>query len=48
MLMDLVMELVTAVDPKDTERVYRKLEKEGVDHRTADEMAAEFCKEEMK
>lgn len=48
MLMDLVMELVTAVDPKDKERVYRKLEKVGVDRITADVMAAEFYKEEKK
>lgn len=45
MLMDLVMELVEAVDPKDKERAYRKLEKVGVDRRTADVMAAEFYKE---
>jgi hypothetical protein len=40
MLMDLVMELVTATDPKDKERAYRKLEKVGVDRTTADVMAA--------
>ena len=45
MLMDLVMELVTATDNKDKERAYRKLEKVGVDRRTADVMAAEFWKE---
>lgn len=45
MLMDLVMELVEAVDPKDKEKAYRKLEKVGVDRRTADVMAAEFYKE---
>ncbi|MBR3972951.1 MAG: hypothetical protein IKJ99_03225 [Oscillospiraceae bacterium] len=48
MLMDLVMELVEAVDPKDKEKAYRKLEKVGVDRRTADVMAAEFYKEEKK
>ena len=48
MLMDLVMELVEAVDPKDKEKAYRKLEKVGVDRRTADDMAAEFYKEEKK
>lgn len=48
MLMDLVMELVIAVDPKEKERAYRKLEKVGVDRRTADAMAAEFYKEEKK
>lgn len=45
MLMDLIMDLVEAVDPKDKERAYRKLEKVGVDRRTADAMAAEFYKE---
>lgn len=45
MLMDLVMELVEAVDPRDKEKAYRKLEKVGVDRRTADVMAAEFYKE---
>lgn len=48
MLMDLVMELVEAVDPKDKEKAYRKLEKVGVDRRTADAMAAEFYKEGAK
>ena len=42
MLMDLVMELVIAVDPKDREKAYRNLEKVGVDRRTADVMASEF------
>lgn len=45
MLMDLVMKLVEAVDPKDKEKAYRKLEKVGVDRRTADVMSAEFYKE---
>lgn len=48
MLMDLVMELVTATDPKDKELAYRKLEKVGVDRITADVMAAEFWKEGQK
>ena len=48
MLMDLVMALVEAVDPKDKERAYRRLEKVGVDRKTADIMAAEFYKEEQK
>lgn len=48
MLMDLVMELVTATDQKDKERAYRKLEKAGVDRITADVMAAEFWKEGQK
>lgn len=42
MLMDLVMELVTAADAPDKERAYRNLEKAGVDRRTADMMAAEL------
>lgn len=48
MLMDLVMELVTATDEKDKERAYRKLEKVGVDRITADIMAAEFWKDDKK
>lgn len=48
MLMDLVMALVEAVDPKDKEKAYRRLEKVGVDRKTADIMAAEFYKEEQK
>lgn len=46
MLMDLVIDLVQAVDPKEKERAYRRLEKVGVDRATADVMAAEFYKEE--
>ncbi len=42
MLLEMVMDLVTAADPADKERVYRRLEKVGVDRRTADVMAAEF------
>lgn len=48
MLMDLVMELVAATEAKEKEKIYRKLEKVGVDRRTADVMAAEFYKEEKK
>ena len=48
MLMDLVMALVEAVDPKDKEKAYRRLEKVGVDRKTADIMASEFYKEESK
>ena len=48
MLMDLVMALVEAVDPKDKEKAYRKLERVGVDRITADAMAAEFYEEEQK
>lgn len=46
MLTDLVMELVTAADPKDRERAYRNLERAGIDRRAADEMAAEFTGKE--
>ena len=46
MLTDLVMELVTAADPKDRERAYRNLEKAGIDRLAADEMAAEFTGKE--
>lgn len=45
MLMDLVMELVTASCKEEKEKAYRRLEKVGVDRRTADVMAAEFTKE---
>lgn len=45
MLMELVMELVTAADPQDKERAYRRLERFGVDRKTADTMAAEFYKD---
>ncbi|MGN9098507.1 hypothetical protein [Flintibacter porci] len=46
MLGELVMDLLTAADPKDKERAYRRFEKVGVDRRTADLMAAEFYKEQ--
>lgn len=48
MLMDLVMNLVTASDPGEKEKAYRRLERVGVDRMTADVMAAEFYKEERK
>lgn len=48
MLMDLVMALVTATDPKEKERAYRNLEKVGVDRCSADAMAGEFYKEEKE
>lgn len=47
MLFDLIMDLLTAGDQKEKERAYRRLEKFGVDRRTADVMAAEFYKEEV-
>lgn len=46
MLMDLVMDLVQSVDPKEKEKTYRRLERVGIDRVTADVMAAEFYKEE--
>lgn len=46
MLMELVMDLVEAVDPQDKERAYRRLERVGVDRATADIMAAEFYKDQ--
>lgn len=45
MLMELVMELLTASDPQDKEIAYRRLERVGVDRKTADVMAAEFYNE---
>lgn len=45
MLMDLVMNLVCATDPKEKEKAYKALEKVGVDRITADLMAKEFYKE---
>ncbi len=44
MLLEMVMDLVTASDPDDKEKAYRRLEKLGVDRRTADVMAEEFCR----
>ena len=46
MLTDLVMELVTATDPKDREEAYRNLENAGIDRQAADEMATEFIGKE--
>lgn len=46
MLGELVMDLLTAADPRDKERAYRRLERVGVDRRTADVMVAEFYKEQ--
>lgn len=44
MIMELVMNLVQAVDPKEKELAYRRLERTGIDRETADLMAAEFYK----
>lgn len=46
MLGDLIMDLLTAADRKEKEKAYRRLEKVGVDRRTADVMASEFYKEQ--
>lgn len=45
MMMEFVMELVTAADSQDKERTYRRLESIGIDRKTADVMAAEFYKD---
>lgn len=42
MLLDLIMELLTAVDEDDKEEAYRKLEQVGIDRKTADDMAAHY------
>lgn len=42
MLCELIISLLTAADPKDKERAYRKLERAGVDRMTADLMVSEF------
>lgn len=46
MLMDLVMALVEAADPKEKEKAYRNLERVGVDRISADVMASEFFEKE--
>lgn len=46
MLFELIMDLLTAGDAREKERAYRRLERVGVDRRTADALAAEFCKEQ--
>ena len=48
MLMELVMQLVSAADPGDREHAYRCLERVGVDRAAADLMAGEFYKEVQK
>lgn len=45
MMMELVMNLVQSVDPKEKERAYRCLERFGIDRATSDMMVAEFYKE---
>ncbi len=44
MLQDLIMELLTAVDEDDKEKAYQRLERVGIDRKTADEMAAHYYK----
>ena len=46
MMGELIMALLTAGCRQDKERAYRRLEKVGVDRRTADVMASEFYKEQ--
>ena len=50
MLYDMIMDLLTAGDKKDRERAYRRLERVGVDRRTADVISKEFMpkREEVK
>lgn len=45
MMLDLLMELLTAGDAEEKERAYRRLEWVGVDRAASDEMAAEFYNE---
>lgn len=48
MLGDLIIDLLIAGDQKEKERAYRNLERFGADRRTADMMAAEYYKPEVK
>jgi len=48
MLEDLVIALLIAGDKKEKERAYRNLERVGVDRATADVIAAEYYKPEVK
>lgn len=42
MLQDLIMELLTAGDKEEKEKAYQRLERVGIDCKTADELAAHF------
>ena len=42
MLQELLMDLVTATDPKEKEKAYRRLERIGVDRLTAKVLEKEF------
>lgn len=42
MMQDMIFDLLTAGDKKEKEKVYRRLERIGVDRTAADNMAAEF------
>lgn len=44
MLQDLIMELLTAADEGEKKEAYRRLERVGIDRKTADEMAAHYYK----
>lgn len=48
MLGELIIALLTAGDHEDREWAYHNLERVGVDHGTADMMAAEYYKPEVK
>lgn len=40
---DLIMSLILAEDDRERERVYKRLEKRGIDRLSANLIAAEFC-----
>lgn len=42
MMCELIMDLLTFGDPKEKERIYRRLERIGVDRKTANMMATEI------
>lgn len=46
MIEELIMELLTVGDELEKAKVYRKLERVGIDRQTADSMAAEYYKPE--
>ena len=46
MMIDLIMDLLTAGDQREKERAYRRFERMGIDRMCADNMAAEFYKAE--
>lgn len=46
MIGELIFQLLTAGDDGERAKVYRKLERAGIDRQTADSMAAEYYKPE--